>query len=123
MFKILLAINPEFANKIIQGDKKYEFRTRVAKKNIDCIVIYMTSPVKKVVAEVYVRSVIHHKPEELWEITKEHAGISKEYFEEYFLDRQIAYAYELGEVTVFEEPRTLGEYGCNHAPQSFMYLN
>ena len=35
---------------------------------------------------------------ELWEITKENAGISYKKFKEYFLNSEQAYAYKLGKV-------------------------
>lgn len=33
----------------------------------------------------------------------------------------VAYAYELGEVRVYQKPKDLIEFGCNRAPQSFAY--
>ena len=49
MCKILLSINPEHVENILDGTKKYEYRKKSCKKDIDRIVIYSTHPVKKVV--------------------------------------------------------------------------
>ena len=54
MCKILLSINPRYVEKILSGEKKYEFRTRIAKRKVDSILIYSTAPVKRVLAEVTV---------------------------------------------------------------------
>jgi predicted transcriptional regulator len=121
--KILLPINPEYAEQIINGKKRFEFRRRIAKQNVDTIVIYCTNPIKKVLGEVRVRSVLSDTPKNLWNRTKPYAGITKKDFDHYFKDTSIAYAYELEEVQVFDIPKELIDYGIKYAPQSFIYLN
>lgn len=49
---ILLSIKPEYVYKILEGTKKYEFRKRIARKNSSYLLVYCTSPIKKVVAKV-----------------------------------------------------------------------
>ena len=120
--KILISINPEHVQNIIKGIKKYEYRKVVAKKDISSIIIYETTPVKGIVAEAEVIHVLMCSPEELWKLTKRESGISKEFFDEYFGEKKIAYAYELGKVKVYDEPKTLSEYGIKAAPQSFVYI-
>ena len=63
-----------------------------------------------------------YSPEELWKLTKEESGISKGFFDEYFEGKEIAYAYKLGKIKVYDEPKTLLEYGIKAAPQSFVYI-
>ena len=48
---ILLSIKPEYVEKILKGEKRYEFRRKLCQKEVDKIYIYETSPVKKVVGE------------------------------------------------------------------------
>jgi predicted transcriptional regulator len=67
--------------------------------------------------------VINKTPRELWEETKDQSGITKEFFGKYFKGREFAYAYKLGAVTKFSEEKTLADYGCKNAPQSFVYVN
>lgn len=119
---ILISINPEFVQKIISGEKRFEFRTRVAKKKVQKILIYCTSPVMKVLAEAEIRGILALSPEELWAKASEYAGISKERFFKYFAGRKIAYAYELGKVTSYRTGKSLSEFGCKSAPQSFVYV-
>ena len=45
--KIIISINPEHVENIINGTKKYEYRTKAAKQDISSIIIYETVPVKK----------------------------------------------------------------------------
>ncbi|NLB84684.1 MAG: ASCH domain-containing protein [Acholeplasmataceae bacterium] len=122
MKKILMSIKPQYVEKILEGTKKYEFRTKAAKEDIDALIIYSTYPTKKVVAEVEILEVLKMTPSELWEETKEYSGISKLSFDNYFKNRNIAYAYKLGKVTEFLIPKDLNQYGINYAPQSFVYI-
>ena len=110
--KILISINPEHVENIINGSKKFEYRKIAAKQDISSIVIYETTPVKRIVAEAEIIDVLILSPDELWKQTKQASGISK----------KIAYAYKLGKVKVYETPKTLLDYGVKNAPQSFIYL-
>ena len=84
MCKILMPINPEYVDEILSGNKKYEYRKIKAKrKNIDKMVIYSTSPIMRVVAEVDVEGIIEDSPEKLWEKTKEYSGITKDFYSKY----------------------------------------
>lgn len=120
--KILISINPEHVENIINGSKKFEYRKIAAKQDISSIVIYETTPVKRIVAEAEIIDVLILSPDELWKQTKQASGISKEFFDEYFKGKKIAYAYKLGKVKVYETPKTLLDYRVKNAPQSFIYL-
>ena len=91
----------------------------MAVKNLN---IYETTQVKRIFAEAEIIDVLILSPDELWKQTKQASGISKEFFDEYFKGKKIAYAYKLGKVKVYETPKTLLDYGVKNAPQSFIYL-
>ena len=120
---IIISINPEHAENIINGTKKFEYRTKAAKCDVDKIIIYETTPVKKIVAEVEIVDVLMMSPNALWNETKLASGISKDYFDAYFKNREVAYAYKLGTIKVYDRPRELAEFGLKFAPQSFVYVN
>ena len=120
--KIIVSINPEYVEKILSGEKKFEYRTRAAKQQADTLIIYATKPIMKVVAEVEIIDVIATTPEKLWDQTKNQSGITKSFFDEYFKDKQVAYAYKLGEAKVYERPKSLLNFGLRMVPQSFAYV-
>lgn len=120
---ILLSINPEYADKILAGSKKYEFRKKLANKTVDKIMIYSTAPIMKVVGEVEVLKTISSSPSALWEFTKKSAGITRDKFRKYFKGCKVAYAYELGKVIQYNPPKELGEFNVDLPPQSFIYLS
>lgn len=120
--KILISIRPEYVKQILNGIKKYEYRKAIAKQDVSSMLIYETSPIMKIVAEVEIKSVLSYSPDILWDLTCDYSGISKEFFDGYFKNKKIAYAYKLGRVKVFNEPRLLSDYGLKSAPQSFVYI-
>jgi len=59
MCKILISINPEYVEKILSGEKKYEFRKINPKRKVDKLIIYETYPLMKVVAEAEVKTTLY----------------------------------------------------------------
>lgn len=124
MCKVLMSIKPEYVDEILAGRKKYEYRKIKAKRsNVDKIIVYCTSPVMKVVAEIEVLDIIENKPEIIWEKTKSYAGISKKKYDKYFKNKDIAFAYKLGNVIKYSEAKKIEELGISYVPQSFAYVD
>lgn len=123
MSKILISINPKYVEKILSGTKKYEYRKVLPKKNINKIIIYSTSPIKKVVAEVEILDILIDKKDKIWELTKNNSGIDKKFYDEYYKNKEVAVAYKLGKVTKYKKEKDLAEYNINYYPQSFVYLD
>lgn len=121
--RVLLSIKPQFAIKIFDGTKKFEFRKSVFKNSsINTVVVYASSPMQKVIGEFTIDEIMEEKPEALWEMTKKHSGITKDYFDEYFLNRDKAFAIKVKEVNRYQKPLNLIDFDINFAPQSFVYL-
>ncbi len=123
MCKILLSINPQHVQSIFAGTKEYEFRKIQCKEYVDGIIIYATYPVMKVVAEVEVEEILVDTPKEIWKRTKKKSGISQEFFFKYYAGKKKAIAYKLRNLNIFEEPKTLQDYGVSAPPQSFVYVH
>lgn len=121
--KILLSIKPEFVKKIFSGEKRYEFRKVIFKnKDIKTVVIYASSPVSKIVGEFTISTIIKDSPETIWELTKDYAGITEDFFKRYFKGKNKACAIEVKRCIQYQSPIELNEIGVKRAPQSFMYL-
>lgn len=119
---IILSIHPRHINKILSGEKLYEFRKRIPLE-IRYIVVYATAPIKKIVALIEIDKVIKDTPEIVWKKTRKHAGISEDYYFRYFKDKQVAYAIKVNRVTKLKAPVPLIRLNYNCAPQSYVYIN
>lgn len=122
MSKMLLSIKPEYVDKIVAGTKKYEFRKFLCHEGIDTIVIYATAPVKKVVGEIALLDIIEGDVEHVWRKTRDFGGILEKDYKAYYEGRKVAIAYQLGEVTLYDEPMELKDLGLDYVPQSFAYI-
>lgn len=122
MSKMLLSIKPAYVKKILEGKKKYEYRKFHCKEGIDTIVIYSTAPEKKVVGEVSLLDIIVGDVDYVWRITRPEGGITQKAFKEYYKNKEKATVYKLGDVLMYDEPKTLSDFGLRYAPQSFAYV-
>jgi predicted transcriptional regulator len=123
--KVLLSIKPEYAEKILQGVKRYEFRKSIFKNpNVKTVVLYATMPVGKVVGEFDFEEVLSDSPSAIWSETREFSGITKSFFNSYFQGRETAHAIKVGVVRRYATPLALNKLiPHGSAPQSYRYLD
>lgn len=123
--KVLLSIKPEYADRILSGEKRFEFRKALFKKSdVKTVVIYATLPVGKVVGEFEIGEILNESPSKLWRSTREHSGITKSFFEKYFRGRKAGYAIGVKAAIRYETPLDLQALiPGGVAPQSFRYLD
>jgi predicted transcriptional regulator len=121
---VLLSIKPKFAEKIFDGEKRFEFRRRVfANRNVKKIVVYVSAPISKVIGEFEIEEIIELEVENLWDHTKEFSGIAKDHFDTYFTGRETGFAIKIGRISKYEKPLELRkDFNIKHAPQFFIYL-
>lgn len=120
--KVILSIKPEFVEKIINGEKKFEYRRKIFKKDVEKVLIYASSPIKSVVGEFIVEDILSLKIDELWKLTKDESGISRQYFYEYFMGLESGYAIKIKEFKKYENPLNLRNLNIFYTPQSFVYI-
>lgn len=119
---IILPIKPMFVDKILSGEKKYEYRKRLCQKEIKKIYIYATAPVKMIVGEAEVANKMSMDKKKLWQETQKHAGITRKFYDQYFEHQDYACAYKMGEVKQYGQPVALNNMGIGYVPQSFIYV-
>ena len=122
--KVLLSIKPEFANKIFNGLKRFEYRRTIFKRpDIEKVVVYASAPISKVIGEFEIERILFDELATLWNATKESAGITEEYFFDYFNDKDKGYAIKVGNYLKYESPLCLQSTFGVMPPQSFMYID
>lgn len=120
--KVLLSIKPEFADRIFSGEKKFEFRKSTFKRDVTTVVVYVTQPVGMIVGEFKIGGILEGSPQELWERTKEQAGISWDKFLAYFSGKANGYAIQVEKPERYGEAINPAALESFTAPQSFRYL-
>ena len=121
--KVILSIKPEFANKIFNGTKKFEFRRTLFKnKKVKKIVVYASSPISKVIGEFEIDRIFHEELDQLWNQTSKFSGISEDYYVQYFNGKESGYAIEVKNPKKYKIGLCIKQnFGLN-PPQSFAYL-
>ena len=123
MIKILLSVKPEFANKIFDGTKLFEFRKVLFQRtDVSNVIVYVSSPVQRVLGEFTIDSIVSGSLSAVWKKTSISSGISHDFFISYFSGHTIAHAIKIGKVIKYKTPKTLDHYAVEHAPQSFVYV-
>jgi predicted transcriptional regulator len=120
--KVLLSIKPDFAARILNGSKRFEYRRVVFREPVDTIVLYASSPVSLVVGEFHVQDLYHEPLDALWRRTCKYSGISRDFFYQYFGSMGKGYAIEIGSTHKYSSPMPLNQIYQFRPPQSFAYL-
>lgn len=122
--KALLSIKPEFVEKIMSGEKLFEYRKVIFKRpEVKYVVVYSTMPEGKIVGEFEIGRILERHPSVLWDETKKNSGINKQFFDAYFSERKKAYAIEIIDFKKYVEPIDPYKVEPNFkAPQSFKYI-
>jgi predicted transcriptional regulator len=124
ILNVLLSIKPRYATKIMEGEKKYEFRKRIFKRKVEYMYIYASSPMSKIVGVIQIEKIINGTPKKIWEKCFEHSGMTKKEYFYYFKGKKTAFAIKIKNIGRFEEP--IDPYTIFEVfipPQSFCYLN
>ena len=120
---IILSIHPKHIAKILSGEKCYEYRRKIP-TDIEYLVVYATSPIKKVVAIIEIDTVLRDSAQKIWERTQKHAGVSYEFLMHYFNDAEDAYAIKFKNIHQLSTPMDITMIeDIKSAPQSYQYVH
>ena len=121
--KVVLSIKPEFAYKIFEGSKRFEFRRSIFKnKDVTSVIVYASSPVQKVIGEFEIGKIYNDDLSTLWGRTKEYSGISEKYFYDYFSNKEKGFAIQIKSKRKYSKPKCLKSDFNLNPPQSFAYV-
>ena len=121
---VLMSIRPEFVEKIVSGEKKYEFRRKIFKKDVKNVLIYSTAPDKMIVGYFELEQVLEDTPQRLWDSCQDFAGITEKDYFEYFSGSSTGFALQIGRLTLFKYPIQVTKILEGfRPPQSFQYVD
>ena len=118
----LISIRPEYIARIMNGEKKYEFRKSIFKQPVKRVFIYSSAPKKRIVGYFDWTGTITGTVNQVWDQTKEYAGIDKKAYKAYFKKAECAYAIKLNSLHLFKEFMNPWHVNGFRPPQSYYYL-
>jgi len=120
---VLLSIHPEYADAILNGTKRVEFRKPPFPRDVTHVVIYATAPVRKVVGWFVVGGTEERSPKELWKKYSSVGGIARSDFGSYYEGRAHAVAIHVVAPKKLRKGLPLSALGRRLVPpQNFRYL-
>ena len=120
--KVLMSIKPKFVKQIFEGTKLFELRKRIFRREVKTIIIYESSPTKKIVGEFIIDKIISDTPQKIYMDYGKYLGISKNEYFEYFKNIDIAYAIKIKKTIKYKKSFNLSDFKIERAPQSYQYL-
>ncbi len=119
----LFSIHPTYARLLLDGSKRVEFRKTRIPDDLKYVVIYATSPVKRVVGYFSVAKVVISSPTLIWQRYGQVGGITEADFATYYAERKSAVAIEVAQMNRLDLPQLLSAIDKRLVPpQSFQYL-
>ena len=120
----ILSIKPVYANQILAGTKKVEFRKRRFKEDVRRVYIYSSMPVKQIVGYFTFSTIDEDTPANLWNKYKEVGGIAQDDFFGYYANNVSGCALVIKSVTSFKKGKSPNDFINDFVPpQSYVYLD
>lgn len=121
----LMSIRPEYAEKILSGEKRIELRRqRPRLEPGDIVIVYVTSPASEVAGAFSVGEVISKSVNSMWRTFRPVLGVEKAKYEAYFDDRDVAYGITIDRVwssRPIDLPSLRRRFDGFVPPQSYMF--
>lgn len=117
----MLSIKPEYAEKILNGTKRYEYRRKVFNNDISKVFLYATRPKGEIVGYFSPAEILFDKSKIIWEKTADFSGLTKEAFLSYCHGLESIYAISISKAVRLPEPINPYQIAFK-PPQSFYYV-
>ncbi len=118
-----MAIQPPYAQAILDGTKLVEFRKRRLAADIDTVLVYESAPTKRIVGHFTIERTESGTPQDLWRTFGSVGCIAREDYLAYYAQSERAVGLVVKHVERYEYPVALAELRDHPAvPQSFSYL-
>lgn len=125
---LFLSVKPAFASLIFSGAKTIELRRVAVQTAIPLnALVYVSGSMKSVVGKCQIVRQLVGRPEEMWELAREGAAISRSQYVEYYRGAKRAVLLELCRVSKLRRPVSLEEieslWPAFRPPQSYRYVS
>jgi predicted transcriptional regulator len=119
-----MSIHPVYAEAILSGRKRAEFRKRPLAEDVRTVLIYATAPVSAIVGWFTVKDTLRAAPDDIWRQLHSVGEICQHDFTNYYSGRSLGVALLVDEVGRLNKPVPLSGVDPSPAtPQSFNYIS
>lgn len=119
---VLMSIKPHWAQAIMDGRKRVEFRRARFGRTVTHVIVYATRPVQRVVGYFEVAGITEATPSVLWADHSAAGEIDEDDFRRYYEGAETGVAIHVGRVEALDEPISLGDVVPGALPpQSYRY--
>lgn len=119
-----MSIHPIYAEQIMTGHKRVEFRKRPVADDVTHVLIYATAPVCRVIGVFSIEEQISQPPRALWRDFKDVGGIAYNDLMKYYRGYTVGTGIRVKKAFAASTPLCLvKDLGIDHPPQSYRYLD
>lgn len=120
---VVMSVHPRYADAIMEGRKKIEFRKRPLAHDVVVVWVYATAPVQQIIGYFEVGGSVLAAPRDLWRQFGKVGCIDRADFDRYYATAVLGAGIRIRKVTRLAVPMPIGELlPSGVPPQSFAYV-
>jgi predicted transcriptional regulator len=120
---VVMSVHPRYANAIMDGCKKVEFRKRPLADDVIVAWVYATAPVQQIVGYFEVGASVTASPHDLWRQFGKVGCINRADFDRYYATSVLGTGIRIRKATRLAVPMPISELlPSGVPPQSFAYV-
>jgi predicted transcriptional regulator len=121
--QVVMSVHPRYAEAIMDGRKKVEFRKRPLASDVSVVWVYATAPVQRIIGCFEVDATVTAAPHDLWRQFASVGCIDRADFDRYYAGSSVGSGIRIGNVIRLEVPAPIRELlPSGVPPQSFAYV-
>ncbi|RUP27851.1 MULTISPECIES: hypothetical protein [Mycolicibacterium] len=121
---VVMSVHPQFAEAIMDGRKKVEFRKRPLADDVTVVWVYATAPVQRIIGYFEVDGMHTAHPTDLWRKFQKVGCIDRVAFDRYYAGTSTGAGIAIRRAVRLDEPALIAELlPSGVPPQSFAYVD
>ena len=124
---VLISIRPQYARRIMSGEKTVEFRKVCFSNPNSKVYVYSSSPVRKILGYFEVEKIVKADPKSLWHQFAAVGYVDTKDFQKYYEGKQQGYAICIKRFVNFRQAIDINDVFDEkfniHPPQNYMYID
>jgi predicted transcriptional regulator len=121
--QVVMSVHPQYAEAIMDGRKKVEFRKRRLAEDVVVVWVYATAPVQRIVGYFEVGATITAAPQDLWRQFGSVGCVNRIDFDRYYATATLGAGIWIRRAARLAVPMPIGELlPSGFPPQSYAYV-